>query len=64
MRAAPDSRPVGSSWVGLGWEQGQAARRCLLVERFPDLLKVSLASILSIGNTRKNASSLTAVKLP
>lgn len=64
MRVAPCSRPVPSSWEGWGWERGQAARRCLLVERFPGLLKVSLPSILSISNTRKNASSLTAGKLP
>jgi len=50
--------------AGWDWERGRAAPWCLLVERFPDLLKVSLASIFSISNTRKNASSLTAVKLP
>lgn len=50
--------------AGWDWERGQAAPRCLLAERFPNLLKVSLARIFSISNTRKNASSLTAVKLP
>lgn len=53
----------GSGQLG-GSGQEWGVRRCLLVERLPNLLKVSLGIILSIGNTRRNASSLTAAELP